>query len=249
MRKLILFTICAFIFNSCKDKEENETSVTVPVKKVQIDLQPQFGGEDLVLNQTYSTQQGFSVQFSKLAFIATNINNNGEELLASAVYNYEEDGTSWINTEANYAQFSKLDFFLGVPSDRNHQDPSALPNTDPLNILNVGAMHWGWNPGYIFLQIEGKADTTVAQNGTFDQNFVYHVGKDLNLRLSTVENIDFQNTVENTYQALFKIKMEELFDNGAYSIDVRTENSTHSLDSQAQLSSKVISNFANAIVQ
>ena len=67
--------------------------------------------------------------------------------------------------------------------------------------------------------------------------------------MATVENINYENTTENTYNALFKIKMEEFFDNGANSIDVRTENSSHSLDSQAQLSAKAISNFTNAIVQ
>lgn len=249
MDKLVALLALSLLFTACKDKEENETEVTAPAKKVQIDLQPQFDGENLVLNQTYTTDQGFSVQFTKLAFIATNLNNDGNELIASAVYNYEEDGTKWIEAEADYAQFSKLEMFVGVPSIINHQDPAAVPNTDPLNILNVGAMHWGWNPGYIFVQVEGKADTTAAQTGVFDQNFVYHVGKDLNLRLATVENINYENTTENTYNALFKIKMEEFFDNGANSIDVRTENSSHSLDSQAQLSAKAISNFANAIVQ
>lgn len=249
MKYLLALTLISLILFSCKDKNDGESEVLSPEKQVHIDLQPQYNGENLELNQTYTTNQGFSVQFTKLAFIATNINNDGTELIASAVYNYEEDGTKWIQTEGDYAAFSKLQMFVGVPSTINHQDPSAVPNTDPLNILNVGAMHWGWNPGYIFIQVEGKADTTSSQLGVFDHTFVYHVGKDLNLRSAVVENINFENINENTYKAFFRLKMEEFFDNGANSIDVRTENSSHSLDSQAQLSSKAISNFANAIVQ
>lgn len=250
MKYLYIAFVLTLVLTSCKDKiEESNPEVNINQQTVKIDLQPQFEGKDLVLNQSYATDQGFSVKFTKIAFISTNINNDGEVLAESAVFNYEKDGTSWISENADYSKFSKLEIFVGVPSTLNHQDPSALASNDPLNILNVGTMHWGWNPGYIFIQVEGKADTTAAQTGVFDQNFVYHVGKDLNLKLATVNNINFQNISKNNYQAEFKLKMEEFFDNGQNSIDVKTENSSHTLDSQAQLSAKAITNFTNAIIQ
>ena len=51
-----------------------------------------------------------------------------------------------------------------------------LTDRRDLNIENAGLMHWSWNTGYIFVNIEGKVDT--LSSGIFNHNFSFHIGTD-----------------------------------------------------------------------
>jgi hypothetical protein len=69
-------------------------------------------------------------------------------------------------------------FDIGVDSVTNHSDPSLFPDDHALSLLSPTQDHWTWNVGYVFLKIEGLADTSAAMNGVPDQPFGMHIATD-----------------------------------------------------------------------
>jgi hypothetical protein len=77
-------------------------------------------------------------------------------------------------------EYETIKFDIGIDSIRNHSDPTLNPAGHPL-ALTFPSMHWSWNTGYIFMRVEGEADTTAAQTG-INVAFEYHIGGDNFLR-------------------------------------------------------------------
>ncbi len=234
------------VFSSCKDKVEGEPceSTTVQLK---VSVQPVFGGEILYLDSTYSTVEGYDVQFTDLKFLTEDVRGVNAQLNDASFFNYRETGTALFTEEGTPEDFSSLQANLGVQNSINHNDPAAFPNESVLNIANSGGMHWGWNPGYIFMKVEAKVDTIPDGNDLFDHLVVFHIGKDVNLQTFSFSNINWQQTGDLTYHFPLKLDMQAFLENGSQTIDLKTEYSSHTASGQEALSLKVIENFNAAI--
>jgi hypothetical protein len=55
-----------------------------------------------------------------------------------------------------------INFCIGVDAKVNHNDPSKWSFSHPLSPKNP-TMHWGWEPGYKFVAIEGITGPTLTQ--------------------------------------------------------------------------------------
>jgi len=161
MKKLTLFVFLLFfgLFYSCNNKQPHEISPEEMELRARVNIVPHYQGVPIEFNQTYTTQEGYTIEFTKLNIIMTNFESNGQQLFESAVYKFEDDRHLLWEGVGNYLDFSSFTANIGVDSTQNHEDPSAREASDPLFILNSGDMHWGWNTGYIFLMVEGRADT------------------------------------------------------------------------------------------
>ena len=136
----------------------------------------------------------------------------------------------------NYKGFR---FTVGLDSATNHKDPTTYEASNPLSIQSPG-IHWSWSSGYIFMKIEGKYDSTVAQTGPIDQPFFYHIGMD-----KMKQNIDFSThafTVSDGGANTIHLSMDilKLLDE----LDLRTENATHTFDNMA-LAQKIKNTWVN----
>jgi hypothetical protein len=143
--------------------------------------------------------------------------------------------------------FSDLQFILGVDSLINHNDPSTFPIDNPLNIANAGTMHWGWNPGYIFISVEGKADTLQDGIENYDHNFSFHVGTDNYLQTKSFTAINWVKTASNTHTFALQLDLFDVICNAIDPIDLRTEFLAHSSSLQTALTLKFGKNFKSAI--
>lgn len=240
--KMNVFLVLLVLVIGCKDKEKD---VVIEKDKLRLTLVPNYDGAPFNLNSFYTTDEGYSIQFTKLNILFTKVKNGSIPLFESAVYRFEQSAQIWQGI-GDYTKFSSLQGLLGVHEDENHRDPSARSLDDPLIITNTSDMHWGWNPGYIFLMIEGKADTTVAQTGTYDMNFLYHVGLDQLLRTYTLGTVNWLKVSDNLHEATLRVNMANVF-NGSQPIDIKIERSSHSSPGQEPLSQKVIENFIEAL--
>lgn len=235
------------VFTSCKEDPKPDDSPEPVVQKARVNLVPIYNGQTLEFNTNYTTQEGYTIEFTKINVIMTNFSNNTNELFASGVYKYEDDSRILWEGPGDYSQFSSMTSNIGVPASENHEDPSARPSSDPLNILNTDDMHWGWNPGYIFLMIEGKADTSATQNGQGLMNFLYHVGNDELLTPVSLQNLTWTEVNSSLHETNIYVDMYKVFDGDTADIDVKLERSSHTMPGQETLSNKVITNFANAL--
>ncbi len=62
----------------------------------------------------------------------------------------------------NVTNIEAINFCIGVDEKVNHGDPSKWSFSHPLSPKNP-TMHWGWEPGYKFVAIEGITGPTLTQ--------------------------------------------------------------------------------------
>lgn len=242
---LILGILITFILVGCKeDPPENNVE---EVMQVRLNLVPTYDGQPFNFLSTYTTQEGYTVEFTKFNLILTDVKNGSNVLARSMVYKFEDSPTLFWQGDGEYTQYPNLTADIGVGPDRNHEDPSALPADDPLNILNTDDMHWGWNTGYIFLKIEGRADTTQAQSGQDIATFTYHIGSDQLLKNVTLNNLNWQSVSNSLYEANLTVDLYKVFDGDTADVDIQQNRTSHTMPGQEQLSDIIISNFASSL--
>lgn len=245
---IIYLTLGLFIFSlqSCKEKEEDLNPDSQDLGNyVKIDVQPVFDTEDLYLDSIYTTQEGYKIKFTDIKFFLEDIKNSNNQMIDAALFDYRVKGTTLLHTKGRADDFMNLTANLGVGSSKNHSDPTTFPNESVLNISNSGDMHWNWNPGYIFVKIEAKADTIPDATTLLNHNIVLHAGLDANLQTISFNNLTW-NEVGNQETLYMKLDMSK-FLNGAETIDVKNEHSTHSMAGQEALTLKVMTNFKGAL--
>ncbi|MEZ5017679.1 MAG: MbnP family protein [Flavipsychrobacter sp.] len=79
----------------------------------------------------------------------------------------------------NITNVEAISFYIGVDTPINHADPSLQPNGHPLAPKSP-SMHWGWQGGYRFIALEGKAGSSL------DQVLEIHSIGDVNFLKTTV---------------------------------------------------------------
>lgn len=245
-RRLILGVVLLLGITSCKDKEEVEEPVVTPDPMVELRVQPMFGNEELYIDSTYTTVEGYDVQFAELKFYFGSPNNAGNQLVDAALFDYAQRGTLLYSGVGDYSKFSSINGYLGIDSSVNHSDPSSFSSSSYLNITNANDMYWGWNPGYIFMKVEARVDTIQDGNALFDHIVAFHIGGDVNR-----QNLNFTglNWVDlgDKHKATFKLDMANFLQNGASTIDLKNEYVSHTAAGQEVLSLKVITNFAASL--
>ena len=247
MKKIILLlAIATVVITGCRDKEPEEEDVVV-TDELRLTLAPHYDGQPFDLNSFYQTQEGYSIQFTKLNFILTKVKYGNSTLCDAAVYKFENNPSLIWQGEGDFTQFSAFEGNIGVGPDENHLDPASLALSNPLNIQNTGDMHWGWNPGYIFLMVEGRADTTAAQTGVHDMNFLYHVGMDPLLNTFSFQTVNWVKQNDNLHEATFSLDMSKIFNGTNHTVDIKQERSSHTMPGQEPLSTKIIENFVEAL--
>jgi hypothetical protein len=231
------------LFLSC-EKEEKDPS-DEKVNELEIKIQPYFGEQLLVLDSSYSTNENYKIQFTDIKFYLTNIQNGGKSLSSLGFFDFANTSTNFIKVAGSSVDFTNLTALLGVDSVRNHSDPSAFDNLSPLNILNAGEMHWGWNPGYIFMKIDAKLDTINDGINNFNHFISYHVGKDENIGNLNFSIIPWKKVSDFLSYATLKVDLNS-FLTSPQAINLKTETITHSASGQEALSTKAMQNFVNS---
>lgn len=245
MKNITFFIVLCVILSSCKDDKVEEP---IPVvTHLKITMQPVFGSSDLQLDQTVSTLEGYDVQFTEIKCYFSSIKNASNELCNAALYDFRTSGNIVFNKTGEPTNYSSLSSYLGVDALYNHSDPSAFENNNPLNIAIANDMHWGWNPGYIFLKIEAKVDTINDGIANFDHFVIFHIGADSFIQSLNFSGINWAASGPDTYTFPLKVDLQKFLQNGGQSIDLKTEFSSHSAAGQEALSLKVIQNFKDAI--
>lgn len=238
---LFIFSITILLISCKKDPIVTEE----PKKEVEIKIQPYFGENKLYLDSVYTTVENYKIQFTDIKFYLANIQNGSKSFGSIGFFDYHNTGSTFLKTNGISSEFQNLTALLGVDSTRNHADPSAYDNSNPLNIMNAGEMHWGWNPGYIFIKIDAKVDTIADGVSNFNHFISYHVGKDENIGNLNFLTIPWKVINENLSQATLKVDLNS-FLRLPNPINLKTETITHSAFGQEALSLKAMQNFVNS---
>jgi hypothetical protein len=243
MRTLFFLIFLSLLFFSCDKDEPTKTEDTY----LSLTVQPTFGTENLFLDSVYTTVEGYDFKILDFKFYMTDVKNNSNSLAEAILYDFRENGKTALRTIGDPTKFTSLQGSIGVIESLNHDDPSAFPNESPLNISNAGPMHWGWNTGYIFIVIEGKADTLNDGVALFDHNFSYHIGTDSHLENFSFSNLSWVKNSTYEYELPLKFEFDKFFQNNGQNIDLKTEFLTHTASGQEAITQKAKLNFKQAL--
>jgi hypothetical protein len=137
-------------------------------KNIFLNIQPAFGTQPFVLNQTYIGNDGIAVEIEHFNYYLSDVkifHDNGQQtnlptdiwLLTPSQYNLY---LGYLNVN----QIDSINFTIGVPKRYNTQagalaqDISTYPETHPLSFQSP-SMYWGWSFGYMHMIAGGKADS------------------------------------------------------------------------------------------
>jgi hypothetical protein len=245
MKQLLGFFLVVLALFSCGKDKENES--VIEKDKLTLQFIPFFSNDTLRLDTTYQLSSGDRIQFSDIQFFVSTCKNDSTIFTPIQLFDYRSTGFKFATITGKSADFTKLSFDIGVPSNWNHADPSLWPNSSPLNITNAGSMYWGWNPGYIFMKIEAKADTISDGVDLYDHFVLYHIGTDDAFSSLDFPQINWSPIVNHVSKASFKFDLKTVFDNATNPINIRLENTTHSGAGEATLTEKVRANYCSSI--
>ncbi|MCE3295220.1 MAG: hypothetical protein K0R65_934 [Crocinitomicaceae bacterium] len=241
---LILSALPLLLFFSCK-KDKPEDPVEEP-KEIQMDLVPYFGSQQLYLDSVYTTDENYLIQFQEVRLYMSNFAHEGRILPDVALFNLRQTQHAFLKTQADAGDFTSINAYLGIDSLRNHADPSSFPTTSPLNVMNANDMHWGWNPGYIFMYIDAKIDTIPDATVNLDHFLSFHIGKDQFKQNLFFSNVPWTAVSGTLSKATLKLDLKQ-FLYAPYILDLKGENISHTGPGQDDLSLRLIRNFANAL--
>jgi hypothetical protein len=243
--KIIWIALFVVALSACKPKPIDPPPA--PAETVRILVNPTFASNALKLDSIYQGPNGIRIKVSDIKFFTTLLGHQNNQLAEVAYFDFREKGNVLLDKAADYTKFPSLSMVLGVDTSLNHDDPSAFPNDSPLNIVNAGSMHWGWNTGYIFISVEGKADTLNDGIDNFDLSFSYHIGTDLYQQPISFNNFSWVKTGEHQHTLSLELDMQSFFFNPLQPIDIPNEPFTHSGAGLGALTQKVTENFKNAL--
>ena len=245
MKKILYLLLLSPLIWSC---DPDQPTPNIPVlETVKVSINPTYGTQAFYMDSIYTTAEGYKVKFTELTCYFTLLGNGTNQLIEAALYNFRETGSTLVSKVGNHLNYTNLAGKIGVDSSLNHLDPSAFPNESPLNISNAGPMHWGWNPGYIFMNIEGKVDTIIDATNNLDLSFSFHVGTDTYLQSFNFENVTWQDKGNNSWELPLKLDLASFLSNPLSPINLKDEHLTHTAAGQETLTQKVIQNFKNAL--
>jgi hypothetical protein len=186
------------------------------------------GGQPLVLGQDYTntTGQKYSFTLARLYFSGFQVSGGHTSSYGNSAMSVHPEQDKYLVGMLTPGNYNKLRFLVGLDSVANHSDPTTFPISSPLNPASGDAYnHWSWADGYIFIKLEGMADTTTAMTGPAATQFVYHVGLDELLREKDFSiNLNVQSEVSTV--VVVRIDLGSVAD----ALDFKTELRTHTLN-------------------
>ncbi len=240
----LLVSISVLCLFSCKKPAEGTPEE--PVTPMTGEIHPYFGTGELALDNVYTLSDGTKFKVTDMKFYSSNVLLENKPVASYPLFDFRQRGNLWFNTADFDFSGSTLNFNVGVDADVNHDDPTEFPNDSWLNIMNSNDMYWSWSQGFIFLMIEGKADTIPDGTDNFDLSFSYHLGTDTYYGDQLQFNVNPSNVTEDHMMFKLKFDFKAFFENADHPIDLPTEYITHAGSGQDALSVKVKRNFQEA---
>lgn len=216
-------------YDTAATKDDGSCEYNVQTQSLMLHMHPMWGMNDLSLNTTVTTDDGRSLQFTKVKFYYSNValhSDNGMVPIDDSQRQFKVGQMMYDMGEVAAGHYHGLMFNVGLDSATNFTDPSTWPDTSPLSSSNADYEYWSWASGYKFIVLEGVVDTSAAMTGNMDFNFEFHLGSNNLLRTVDLDNNHFniEEGVNSTFDMMVNVK--GFFDG----LDLRTDNISHTMD-------------------
>lgn len=208
-----------------------------------LDIQfvPKAGTADLHYGTEYQNDQGQAFTMSLLRFYVSQLMLTGDEPQDFPDQYFSVDmGRLTISLpEIQKGKYTGLSFGIGVDQSVNHNDPTTMDVNGPLNPADSNYQHWAWNSGYIFIKLQGMADTT--GDGVMDCSLVYHIGTDDLYRTANISS-NFAVEKNKTTTVRVEVDVKQILKG----LNFATEPDSHTEAAKLQAATKIADNLPNA---
>jgi hypothetical protein len=252
-RLIVLVILGISLFTSCKkDEQIVEPDPEVTTGTVEIRFNPTVNGSTFQMNQEFIGPNNLKMRYEAFKFYLSQIQlSNGSSILGTkdvALIDFSLSNNSF-TFEANEGIINQIHFGVGLTKELNGTNnpnftPSIYPIDNPLSIYK--GMYWTWASGYIFSLIEGRIDTSAAQNQNPDYSFFYHAGLDTLYSSYSIAGFNAQIVKGQKTTIDLKIELNDVLRNDTDTINMRQNYFTHTSDN-FDLAKEVITNLGNAI--
>ncbi len=209
--------------------------------EVTLRIAGQFQEKDFALNTPYTSSSGQYMEFIDFKFYLSNIvliDEKDEEVELSEVILYKFKTPENIQAAVPSGTYKAIRFDIGLNEDLNASDPNTFEVEHPLSYAHN--THWDWASMYRFVMMDGRVDTTQADN--FAKTFSYHTGFDDLWRTTTIEQ-EFTVSEEENTNLVLNLQIDQIF-NGSKPVDVFEENVSHSL---TDIATRLSDNFVESL--
>jgi len=263
-RLAILITLFAIALAGCKGCKEGCTNPTAlnydadatrdcccefPTKaKLKIKFHHRVNGNPFAYSQSFDNGSGRMFDITLARFYMSNITLHR----ASGNFKFTDDTCTTNHFllvtpdqqtydvgEFDPGSYTGISFTVGVDTvvNKTVYPAEKCVVTTTGHVLQNSDMHWGWNMGYIFLKLEGHADTTDVADGTLDGVMVYHTGTNPLARTAMVD-YNFSGVKEGT------VTLDIIADYGALlnGIDLANDYRSHTDPPRLDVAIQVMNN-------
>ncbi len=250
---LLIGVFSLFVLVSCK-KDEPVPETKEPAGTLEIRFYPTMDGQPFQANTLFlgPNQKRMLVETFKFYLSGLYLNSDIDSLLINDVSFV--DLTS-LNPSLKFlvkpGNYTALRYAVGLTPELNgtndpNFDEAQFPIDHPLSIYN--GMYWSWATGYIFSKIEGKTDTSAAQNQTPTFTWFYHSGLDTLYSPGRISDLSVEIKDQQTTTLDLAIEINEVFSQPGDTINMTSDYFTHTTDN-LDLARKVIRNISKSIKQ
>jgi hypothetical protein len=245
----LIGAIVIIALSAC-EKDQPIPEPTEPYKgTVELRFVPTMNGEAFQQNVNFVGPNNFRMNIETLKFYLSDIqliNSSYTTMLSEIELVDLVQNDKTISFETDPGTYQQLKFFLGVKkalngTDNPDFDEAQFPISHPLSIYN--GMYWSWASGYIFSKIDGKIDTSQAQNQTPTFTWFYHSGLDTCYTEKNFNNLNIEVNAGKTTTIEIGIEVNDIFRQPNDTINMVDDNFTHTTDN-IDLARKVAQNLA-----
>ncbi|MFN4122148.1 MAG: MbnP family protein [Flavobacteriales bacterium] len=251
---LAVFISLAFLINSCeKDKPLPQPVIEETDGFIELEFIGKMNGLPLQGYTVFENANGQRSTIENFKFYLGEISLRNEQnevvKLRDVAFFDMLNGKNSMRVKLPQGIYSHLNYHVGVPDEMNGTNnptfsAAVYEQEHPLSIFN--GMYWTWATGYIFLKIEGKIDTSSAQNQTPLRNYFYHVGMQEFYELKDFPGSTFEIKAGETTKVRISMEYNDFFRNDNETIDMAVQSFTHTTDN-IQLARKIFSNFLQSM--
>jgi hypothetical protein len=168
------FFVAALLFGSSCKKLPTDTSLLV------LNFHSYYGSDSVLMGKSHITASGDSISFSRASFYVSGvqlINTAGTSVAVPGnILVTSTTGLNIVMGSVPVDTYKSISFYIGIAPAFNHVDPGTY-TSGPL-AAQVPAMHFSTDSiGYIFMAVEGLADST-NNHASPNKAFSYHIGTD-----------------------------------------------------------------------
>ena len=177
-KTLILITVLSALFFSCT--KNKSTNAPTPKGLLYLHLHTNIDTNEVTAGTAVYDSDGRHFQLDVAEFYISGITlhkADGSIVTLSNVYILKTIDSEQFYVDSVVAgNYVSISFNVGIDATSNLNNPGNYPLTNPLSAKDPVMWFGATTQGYIFMNLQGKADTTAAQTGIVNYPFSYQTG-------------------------------------------------------------------------